>query len=43
MPFLYIMFWETVLIFNKRIKGLPAQASNPYAIYTVGTHRLSKE
>jgi peptide/nickel transport system substrate-binding protein len=39
-PFLYIMYWETVLLFNKRIKGLPAKATNPYAIYTVNSHRL---
>jgi peptide/nickel transport system substrate-binding protein len=39
-PFLFIMYWETVLVFNKRIKGLPAKATNPYAIYTVNSHRL---
>jgi hypothetical protein len=42
-PFLFIMYWETVLVFNKRIKGLPAKALNPYALYTVGTQKLSRE
>jgi peptide/nickel transport system substrate-binding protein len=32
-PFLYVSFWDTVLLFHKRIKGLPAAASNPYALY----------
>ena len=32
-PFLYIMYWETVLHFNKRIKGMPEKAANPYQLY----------
>ena len=32
-PFLYIMYWESVLFFNKRIKGMPAKATNPYWLY----------
>jgi peptide/nickel transport system substrate-binding protein len=32
-PFLYIMYWESVLFFNKRIKGMPAKASNNYWLY----------
>lgn len=32
-PFLFIMYWETVLFFNKRIKGLPEKATNPYQLY----------
>ena len=39
-PFLFIMYWETVLVFNKRIKGLPAKSTNPYALYTTNTHKL---
>jgi peptide/nickel transport system substrate-binding protein len=33
-PFLYVMYWETVLLFNQRIKGMPPSATNPYALYT---------
>jgi peptide/nickel transport system substrate-binding protein len=32
-PFLYIMYWETVLFFNKRVKGMPDKATNPYWLY----------
>jgi len=32
-PFLYVMYWETVLFFNKRIKGMPDKATNPYWLY----------
>jgi peptide/nickel transport system substrate-binding protein len=32
-PFLYVMYWETVLHFNKRIKGMPDKATNPYWLY----------
>lgn len=32
-PFLYIMYWETILFFNKRIKGMPSKATNPYWLY----------
>ena len=32
-PFLYIMYWQTVLHFNKRIKGMPESATNPYWLY----------
>jgi len=32
-PFLYVMFWESIVLFNKRIKGLPASASNLLALY----------
>jgi peptide/nickel transport system substrate-binding protein len=32
-PFLYVSVWDDVLLFQKRIKGLPAAASNPYALY----------
>jgi peptide/nickel transport system substrate-binding protein len=32
-PFLYIMYWETALHFNKRIKGMPEKATNPYQLY----------
>jgi peptide/nickel transport system substrate-binding protein len=33
-PFLYIMYWDTVLLFNQRIKGMPPSAANPEALYT---------
>jgi peptide/nickel transport system substrate-binding protein len=42
-PFLFIMFWETVLLFNNRVKGLPKAATNPYAIYTTNVEKFSKE
>mgnify|MGYP001395020865 CR=1 FL=1 len=32
-PFLYVMYWETILFFNKRIKGMPDKATNPYWLY----------
>ena len=32
-PFLYVMYWSTVLHFNKRIKGMPTTATNPYWLY----------
>ncbi len=32
-PFLYVMYWETALFFNKRIKGMPDKATNPYWLY----------
>ncbi len=32
-PFLYMMYWETALFFNKRIKGMPDKATNPYWLY----------
>lgn len=32
-PFLYIQFWEDIQIWNKRVKGRPAKANNPAAIY----------
>jgi peptide/nickel transport system substrate-binding protein len=32
-PFLFVMYWETVLHFNKRIKGMPETATNPYWLY----------
>jgi len=32
-PFLYVMYWETALHFNKRIKGMPDKATNPYWLY----------
>ena len=32
-PFLYVMYWETALHFNKRIKGMPEGATNPYQLY----------
>jgi len=32
-PFLFVMYWETVLFFNKRIKGMPDKATNPYWLY----------
>lgn len=32
-PFLYIMYWQTILHFNKRIKGMPESATNPYWLY----------
>lgn len=31
--FLYVQFWEDIQIWNKRIKGRPAQANNPAAVY----------
>jgi peptide/nickel transport system substrate-binding protein len=38
-PFLYIMFWNTVLEFNKRIKGMPTeQVPNPYQFYQEFQH-----
>ncbi len=32
-PFLYIMYWEDIIFFNKRIKGMPTKATNPYWLY----------
>jgi peptide/nickel transport system substrate-binding protein len=32
-PFLYIMYWQDILLFNKRIKGMPDKATNVYWLY----------
>ncbi|GAC1702125.1 MAG: peptide-binding protein [Candidatus Limnocylindrales bacterium] len=32
-PFLFIMYWESDILFSKRIKGLPTSATNPYALF----------
>jgi peptide/nickel transport system substrate-binding protein len=32
-PFLYVSFWDNVVLFPKRIKGLPAAARDPRALY----------
>ena len=32
-PVLFIMHWDSVLIFNARIKGMPDKVGNPYQLY----------
>jgi peptide/nickel transport system substrate-binding protein len=32
-PFLYIQFWEDILIWNKRVKGRPEEVDNPGAVF----------
>src|SRR5262249_28749140 len=32
-PFLFLMYWETVLLFSTRLKGMPERAANPHRLY----------
>ncbi len=38
-PFLFMTFWEWVVIISKRVKGLPKSAANPTAVYTANFHK----
>jgi len=39
-PFLFISFWKPILLFNKRLKGLPpAPVPNPVALFWVNFHK----